>query len=347
MNHEKSLDARSRIDFVVCTRNNRDVIASTLESIAKQTIRNFTCTLVDGASTDGTLELVREEFPWVNIVIKEENSGPAMSRNLGLAQGVAEYVIFVDSDVRLDTQWAEAQIKFLNAHPRVAIVCGKLVYAHEPTKLFSTYGAMNHYGVAWDGGRGQRADQFNEPIRCLFANTSALFVRRKAAEDIGGFDSDLFAGYEDVDFGWRANLFGYEVAFNPLAVAFHDAHGTFDPKVMKRELIYLVWRHRLRSVLVNYELSSLLRYTSVYLVLALLDGLVYGPRKEKLGALWWNARNMGKNLKRRRWIQARRKVKDQALWEMFESGYRGPGYDSGGKHPRNGKSRVLTLGGAT
>src|SRR5690242_8733806 len=90
MNPERSTLNRPLVDFVVCTWNNRDVIALTLECIAKQSIRDFTCTLVDGGSTDGTLDVVHNEFPWVRVVVKKENSGPAVSRNLGLAQGRSE-----------------------------------------------------------------------------------------------------------------------------------------------------------------------------------------------------------------------------------------------------------------
>jgi GT2 family glycosyltransferase len=317
--------SRPLVDFVVCTRNNRAIISSALEGIRRQTVQDFTCTLVDERSTDGTPELVRERFPWVDILVKESDGGPAVSRNVGLSRGSANFIVFVDSDVTLEPRWAEVQIALMN-NPSIGIACGKLLWAATPEVLYAAYGSMNRYGVGWDGGRGHPAACFAEPRRCLWANTAAIAVRRELVERIGGFDGAMFAYYEDGDFGWRANLFGYQVVFNPAAVAVHLMHGTFTPETMSRRIIYLIWRNRLRTVLVNYEFGNLLRYTSVYLLFAILYALARGPRKEKFAALLWNATHVLDTLRRRRWVQAHRSVRDKELWPMFEPGIRGPGY---------------------
>jgi GT2 family glycosyltransferase len=335
------------VDFVVCTWNNRAIISSALEGVARQAVRDFTCTVVDDRSTDGTPELIRERFPWVNVVVKEKQTGPSPSRNIGLAKGSAEFIVFVDSDVTLDPRWAEIQIEFMRSDPRIGVACGRLLYAPMPDILHAAYGAMNRYGVAWDGGQGQPADHFRERFRCLWANTSAMIVRRDVIDQIGDFDGAMFTFHEDCDFGWRANLFGYQVVFNPSAVAVHLVHGTLDPQKMRRRLIYLVRRNRLRSSLVNYELGSLLRYTSVYLALAVTEGLVQEPRKEKLSALLWNLTQIVETLRRRRWVQSRRTVRDKELWTLFQKGIRGPGYGSFPRDQRTGLGPLNALGTAT
>jgi GT2 family glycosyltransferase len=313
------------VDFVVCTRNNRTIINDTLRAIERQTIGDFTCTLVDGCSTDGTVAFVREHFPWVSIVVKSADTGPADSRNVGLAAGRAPYVILVDSDVSLSPTWAETQVAFLESDRRIGLAGGKLVVAGSPDVLYGCVGLMNRFGVAWNGGEGAPVDAFATPRPCLWINTSAVIIRRAALADFGSFDAVMFAGHEDSDLGWRANLFGYRVVFNPNAVAAHGVHGTFNPLAVRR-LVYLIRRNRIRSVITNYELGSLVRYLLLYLVLAVGDGLMYAPRKEKLTALWWNVRQWGDTLNRRRWVQRRRVVRDRDLWPMFTGGLRGPGY---------------------
>src|SRR5262250_2301978 len=121
-----------RLDFVVCTWNNRDIIGQTLDGIARQTVRDFTCTVVDDCSTDGTPDFIREHYPWVEVVGKEENSGLAPSRNIGLERARGDYVIFMDSDVILEPDWAEQQIRLLDARPHIGIACGKLLYSPLP-----------------------------------------------------------------------------------------------------------------------------------------------------------------------------------------------------------------------
>jgi len=326
MSRENPGMKRARVDFVVCAWNNREIISSTLEGIAAQTIKDVTCTLVDDRSTDGTPAMVHERFPWVDVVVKERQTGPSSSRNIGWTRGYAEFVVFLDSDVTLDPHWTEKQIRLLESDPTICAISGKLLYAADTTLLFGAYGAMNRYGVVWDGGRGQPAASFNVRRRCLWGNTTALMVRRECLERVGDFDGDMFTFHEDSDFGWRANIFGYQVIYNPEAEAVHLVHGTLDPAKTPDRLIYLVWRNRLRSILVNYELGTLLRYTSVFLLLSLLEGLVRAPRKPRLSGLLWNLTHLASTLRRRRWVQARRAVRDRDLWHLFEPGIRGPGY---------------------
>jgi len=103
-------------------------------------------------------------------------------------------------------------------------------------------------------------------------------------------------------------------------------HGTFTPQKTSDRIIYLLWRNRLRTLLVNYEVGSLVRYGGAYVLLAVLDALIHGPRGEKFSAFWWNFTHLAGTLRRRRWVQSRRTVQDKELWPLFEQGIRGPGY---------------------
>jgi GT2 family glycosyltransferase len=325
------------VDFVVCSRNNRDIIGSTLEAISRQTVRDFTCTVVDGRSTDGTAAFVRERFPWVEVVVKDEDDGPSRSRNIGWRRGSAPLVVLVDSDVTLEPAWTETQIRLVESDDRIGIVGGKLLYSRQPELLYAAYGAMSRYGIGWDGGRAEPEHHFTEVRPCLWINSSAMMLRRQLLNTIGGFDDAMFLGCEDADLGWRANLFGWRVLFNPAASAMHEVHGTLDPKAMSARLVHLIWRNRLRSALVNYEPGSLLRYTAVFTLLSAVDAVLRAPRLPKLAALWWNIRRLADTWSRRHWVQRHRVLRDRDLWPLFCFGLRGPGY---GFRPRalNGRS---------
>jgi GT2 family glycosyltransferase len=314
-----------RVSFVVCTRNNRDVIAETLGSLAGQTLGHLDCTVVDGCSDDGTPDLVRARFPRYEVLVKDTDSGPAASRNLGMARSRTEIVVLVDSDVSLCPDWVEKQVAFMDREA-VDVACGKLVYASEPGTLNAAYGAMNRYAVAWDGGVGRPATELGEARRCLWTVTAAMALRRRVFEDMGGFDEDMFAFHEDSDFGWRANLFGYRAAFNPEVTAYHRQHSTMNRRTMGERIVHLVCRNRVRSALVNYEAGNAARYLGAYLALATLDAVGRGPRKPKLNALLWNLRHLRGTLERRRFVQSRRRVPDRELWPLFEPGVRGPGF---------------------
>lgn len=327
------------VDFVVCAWNNRGSIGATLESIERQTVRDRTCCVVDGGSTDGTPEYVRANFPWVRVVIKDTNSGPAGSRTLGCEFGSAPFLVFVDSDVTLEPDWTGQQLAFFEAHPEAGLLCGKLLYAPMPAMLHTAYGVMNRFGVGWDGAIGVPADSFTTPVRCVWANTSAIAARRAMIDRMGAFDVDLYGYHEDGDFGWRANLFGYAVISNPAAVATHLVHGSPDPTLRNEGQIYLIWRNRIRSSLVNYEWTSLLRYVAPYVVLSIGNAILKAPRGVKFRALWWNVVNLRNTLARRRFVQRNRTVRDRELWPLFERGLLGPGYDAVDRAVRAFQSR--------
>jgi GT2 family glycosyltransferase len=316
------------ITFVVPARNNRRIIAQTIESIAAQTIGGCECWVVDGLSTDGTPEFIRQEYPWVRVIRKDSDSGPAASRSIGMLQSTSRFVAIVDSDVRLHPQWAERQLELMNSDPTIGVAGTKILYTGNPLVLFSAHGAMNRYGVGWDGAQGELAEDHNEQRKCMWANTSALLIRRETIDRAGAFDDRMFAFAEDSNFGWCVNLCGYQVVYNPLATALHDVHGTFDPKKEDNRLVYLVRRNRIRSMLVNYGRAALIRYALTYICLALAE-VAFGPlKREKLRALLWNVVHLRDTLTRRRSVQARRVVADKDLWHLFEPGIRGPGGDS-------------------
>lgn len=317
-----------KIDYVILAYNNRGTISAAIESVERQTVADRSCLVVDGGSTDGTPEFIRTRYPWVRVAIKEKNDGPAGSRTVGAELTTAEYIVYLDSDVTLDDDWTEQQIRFFDEHPAAGVLCGKLLYAPVPGMLHTAYGVMNRFGVGWDGAIGEPAESFTKPVRCLWANTSAIAVRREVIRNMGAFDVDLYGYHEDADFGWRANLFGYEVISNPAAVATHQVHGTPDPTIRSHNQVHLIWRNRIRSTLVNYEWGNLLRYLAPYVLLSIGNAIARPPRGAKFRALWWNVVHLRETLARRRFVQKNRRVRDRELWPLFQRGLFGPGYDA-------------------
>ena len=277
---------------------------------------------------DGTAEFIRDTYPWVQVIRKDTDSGPAASRTIGMLRSKSPFVALIDSDVQIEANWAERQLELLRSDSRIGVAGTKLLYGRNPRILFSAHGAMNRYGVSWDGGQGEPAEEFCERRGCMWTNTSAMLIRREAIDKAGAFDDRMFAFCEDSDFGWRVNLCGFRVVYNPDAVARHDVHGTFDPTRHNDMFVYLLRRNRIRSMLVNYGASAILRYVLVYAGLALAEGVAGPHRRLKLKALVWNLLHLGETLSQRRVVQRRRVVSDAALWHLFEEGIRGPGGDS-------------------
>ena len=142
-------------------------------------------------------------------------------------------------------------------------------------------------------------------------------------EDIGEFDAEMFAIHEDTDLGWRANLYGYQVMYNPNAIAKHRMHGTLDHQ--DPHSAHLLWRNRLRSSIVNLEFPNLIRYLVPQLAATFSYVLLSTERRQIMKALCWNVSKLRSTLQRRSRVQKGRRVTDDAAFKLFESGLRGPG----------------------
>ncbi len=314
----------SDVHVIVCTHNSRSIIGDTLQAISAQTIGRPACTVVDGCSTDGTVEFIRAAYPWVRVLVKEVDSGPAASRNIGMREAETPCVAFVDSDVRLRPNWLELQLSFLAANDDTVVVGGLLVEHGDEDRINMAHGALNYFGIAWDEQKGNAAADVGSARRCIWVATAAVLVRREIALVLGGFDERMFAFHEDVDFGWRANLFGYQVAFNPQAVAVHRAHATLHRSKLGGRVTFLLWRNRLRSALINYQLHNVLRFVGGYFALGLPILLMQPERKEKIAAVLWNMRWIGDTWRRRRFVQRGRRLPDRALRPLQDRRVRGP-----------------------
>jgi GT2 family glycosyltransferase len=319
-----SLSVRD-VHVIVCTHNSRRIIGDTLDAIAAQTIGCPVCTVIDGRSSDGTVEYVRTAHPWARVIVKDLDSGPAASRNIGIRGAETPLVGLVDSDVRLRPDWLERQLAFLTSNEDVVVVGGLLVEHDDEDRINIGHGALNRYGIAWDEQKGAAAVDVGPPRRCIWVATAAVLVRRNETLALGGFDERMFAFHEDVDFGWRANIFGMQVAFNPQAVAVHRAHASLHRSKIGGRATYLLWRNRLRSALINYQFHNVLRFVGAYLVLGLPILVLQPERKEKIAAVLWNIRWIADIWSRRRFVQRGRRMPDRALRPMQDTRLRGPG----------------------
>ncbi len=206
------------VDYIITSYNSKKIIGDCLESVKKQTHTAWTCTVIDDGSTDGTVAYIKKEYPWVHVIANTDNKGPSIRRNEAILATKHPLIAILDSDIVLDSTWTAEQIAFLENEPYCGIVGSKLVYYDEPKKLNASAGGLFSFGIGFDEGSGKPAKLFVHPKRCMYVCSAALLMKRSMVKKIGAFDLLYFYGHEDTDLGWRANIAGYSVWSNPLAV---------------------------------------------------------------------------------------------------------------------------------
>jgi GT2 family glycosyltransferase len=192
--------------------------------------------VVDNASTDGSVEYLREAHPDAEVIALDRNQGYAGGANVGLRAGSARYAFVMNADVLLRPDHLERLVARLEADPGIGAAQGKL-YRISPTEfdavpypgsriLDSAGHRILRSRMVVDRGSG-RPDgvEYSREASVFSVCGAAIFLRRAMLEDLspGGefFDESFFAYKEDIDLCWRARLLGWDIRYVPDAIGYH------------------------------------------------------------------------------------------------------------------------------
>lgn len=301
--------SRPKVDIIICTYNNSDIIGRCLSSIAKLTYEINKCFVVDDCSSDNTIQNIKTEFSWVEIIEKTVQSGPSDSRNIGLNSSESEYILFLDSDVVVTKKFLMFLVKSIQRNGNIAICGGKLLLPNKT--IDSAGGGLTRLGIGFDIGHKKDRNNYNQGKDVFYIPSAAMLVKRKLNKELGGFDETYFYGHEDTDLCWRVNIAGFRVYYEPKAIAYHYKNQTI--KNMMSSVYYYGTRNRIRSLIKNHQLSTLILYLPLYFIFSFFDVIIRSYRKEKIAAWWWNLRHIKETLKERKSIQSLRVFNDKQL----------------------------------
>ncbi len=210
------------ISVIIVNLNGERYLRECLGSLASQTLRDFEVIVVDNGSTDGSLELIRNDFPWVRVIGLVENTGFAKGNNIGFAASFSRYSVTLNNDTIADSGWLKALYEAAEANPVVGMVASKIFLGREGRELDSTGMLIYPDGMSRQRGRGEiDSGQFDGIREVLFPSACAALYRGELLKDIGGFDEEFFCYCEDADLGLRARLAGWKAVFAPQASVRH------------------------------------------------------------------------------------------------------------------------------
>ncbi len=198
--------------IIIPTYNRRDDLRETIRTMPfLKDSEEFRLVVVDDCSTDGTAEMLREEFPYVDVIRNEQQTGPAAGRNKAAFSYDAEYYIFLDSDIEVPENWQQTILEHI-APDRV--LAGKVV------NLYSKEVETGPRRSTFIGGSVPCSpEQANVGSSCHMVVPAACY------RAIGGFDEEIPYYFEDSDLSIRANKAGFPVTFIDEAVVYHKNQG--------------------------------------------------------------------------------------------------------------------------
>jgi len=218
---------KKSIFVVIPNYNGADWLAASIDSVLAQTYKDFVLVIVDNGSVDDSRTIIESyaaKDDRVRPIFRDKNYGFTGGVNPGLELAIkedAEFAAPFNNDAIADKNWLKYLADYLRAHPDYGSAACKLLHADGKT-FDSTGDQYTTWGLAYPRGRDeQTSNKYDHDTEIFGASGGASMYRVSMLRQIGVFDQDFFAYYEDIDLSFRAQLAGWKIALVPEAIVYH------------------------------------------------------------------------------------------------------------------------------
>ncbi|HMC82120.1 MAG TPA: glycosyltransferase, partial [Candidatus Polarisedimenticolia bacterium] len=217
---------------VIVTHDRREELRQLLSDLtAMARAAGDEIVVVDDGSADGTVEMVREEFPGVSLLVRPVNRGANAARNAAAQRARGETLVFLDDDTRVeDPRFLERVRKLFETEEAVAVVAFRIL---DPATRKPRRFEIPH----------RRKDRYEDPCETSTFISAGCAVRRSVYKTVGGMDESLTYGFEELDFSYRVIARGFRIFYRPNLWILHS----LSPVARYRgRRIYYLFRNKIR-----------------------------------------------------------------------------------------------------
>ncbi len=239
-----------KVTVVIPNYNGIKYIRDCMDSLREQTDADFEVLVVDNASKDGSLEVLREEYEEAQIIELSENTGFCHAVNVGIKASKTPYVILLNNDTIVKPGFIKALTEAVEKEEKIFSVSSLMLSMQDESIVDDAGDGYSLLGWAYAIGKGKPAEKYNAAREVFAACGGAAIYRKAVFEEIGYFDENHFAYLEDVDIGYRARIYGYENWYEPKAKVLHAGSATsgsryneFKTKLASANNAYLIGKN--------------------------------------------------------------------------------------------------------
>ncbi len=294
--------------IVIPNLNGMRYLGPCLDSLTRQTRKDFSVILTDNGSQDESVEFVRSRYPQVTVCRFQENKGFCAAVNEGIRRSDTPYVILLNNDTVCETTFVEELVRAMDNRPDVFSCAAKMVQMDTPDRMDNAGDYYCAFGWAFALGKGKPAADYDRRREIFSSCAAAAIYRREVFDEIGLFDETHFAYLEDTDIGYRAQIAGYRNYYEPKAVVRHvgsatsgSVYNAFKTRWSSRNNVYLIYKNmpwaqiilNLPFLLPGFLIKLLFFAAKGFLreyVAGLAEGLSCCRRDKKVGFQWKNCK---------------------------------------------------------
>ncbi len=285
-----------KVTIIIPNYNGCRFMEPCLASLKEQTFKDCCILIVDNASTDGSLEYLRGNYPDIEVLALDKNYGFSKAVNIGIRHARTPYVLLLNNDTTVDPHFLEEMVHAIEQSPRIFSVASKMLQMYHPELIDGAGDLYTLVGWGVARGCGRLASNYTKADEVFSACAGAAIYRRSAFKKIGLFDENHFAYLEDIDVAYRAKIYGYKNLYCPTALVFHVGSGTsgskynsFKVRLSARNSVYLNYKNMPAGQLALNFIPLLIGYLVKYAFFVKIgfgkdykEGILEGLRKRKV-----------------------------------------------------------------
>jgi len=255
------------VSIILVTHNNSPHLEPCLDSIFSQDFQDYEVIIVDNGSTDTHHLRIKENYPNATLMLNRDNLGPCKARNQGIAKASGKFILCLDHDVILPSNFLSNILAVVKSDERVGAV-GPKILLNDNRTIYSCGIRPSFLWRFHDIESGKSDTNGNSENKNVFGVSSAAAIYRKEAlesvkQQNEYFDEDISYLFDDVDLSWRMQKKGWRILYVSGTSCLHSGGGSRNNDKISQ---YLCMRNRYLIIIKNESLLGLLRLPFVFII---------------------------------------------------------------------------------
>lgn len=220
--------AKHKVAIILLNWNGLDFTVSCLHSLRSLDYLHVGILLVDNASGNGEGELIKKQFPEIELIQSQTNLGFAGGNNLGIRRALDlgySHLMLLNNDTEVLPNFLSEMMPLFGKHPKLGVIQPLIYWMKDRNQIWSAGGKWNSWlGRAITRLELQKGKDSKSGFRKLdWATGCCMLIKREAILQTGLLNEQFFAYFEDVEWSFRFKEKGFEIALVPQAVIYHEA----------------------------------------------------------------------------------------------------------------------------
>lgn len=218
------MERKPRVTIITINYNQLRLTCELLNSLRNLTYSNVEIIVVDNASKENPGEVIKKQYPEVQLIVSAENLGFAGGNNLGIVASTGKYILFLNNDTEVDPTFLEPLVALFETHPTAGAASSKILYYDSDNTI--QYAGSSRIDPFT--GRSKRIGfmekdngQHNIQQETDLAHGAAMMVPKNVIDKVGMMPEFFFLYYEEVDWCESIKKAGYKIFFVPDSKVYH------------------------------------------------------------------------------------------------------------------------------